>query len=141
MGMLNGKNLVIIGGTSGIGLASARAFLREGARVVAVGSSSDSVLEAEQVLGSDARVLQADAREPGTAEHAIETCQKLFSGFDGLYHVAGGSGRKWGDGPLHEGFDLVVRHDARPRPVHLRRRPDHRGDQAQAPRLHPPPDG
>src|SRR5262249_57366178 len=25
-----------------------------------------------------------------------------FDGFDGLYHVAGGSGRRWGDGPLHE---------------------------------------
>jgi NAD(P)-dependent dehydrogenase (short-subunit alcohol dehydrogenase family) len=26
----------------------------------------------------------------------------MFGGFDGLYHVAGGSGRRWGDGPLHE---------------------------------------
>ncbi|HEX3164603.1 MAG TPA: SDR family oxidoreductase, partial [Chitinophagaceae bacterium] len=30
------------------------------------------------------------------------TCIEEFGSFDGLYHVAGGSGRKFGDGPLHE---------------------------------------
>src|SRR5215467_3400783 len=34
--------------------------------------------------------------------HAISSCVEKFGGFDGLYHVAGGSGRKFGDGPLHE---------------------------------------
>ena len=37
-----------------------------------------------------------------TAIHAINTCISKFGNFDGLYHVAGGSGRKMGDGPLHE---------------------------------------
>jgi NAD(P)-dependent dehydrogenase (short-subunit alcohol dehydrogenase family) len=40
--------------------------------------------------------------QPSTAIHAIDTCISQFGSFDGLYHVAGGSGRKWGDGPLHE---------------------------------------
>ena len=35
-----------------------------------------------------------------TAINAIDTCINKFGGFDGLYHVAGGSGRKMGDGPL-----------------------------------------
>ncbi|HVG15446.1 MAG TPA: SDR family oxidoreductase, partial [Chitinophagaceae bacterium] len=33
---------------------------------------------------------------------AIELCLKKLNGFDGLYHIAGGSGRKFGDAPLHE---------------------------------------
>jgi NAD(P)-dependent dehydrogenase (short-subunit alcohol dehydrogenase family) len=34
--------------------------------------------------------------------NAIDLCIKEFGDFDGLYHVAGGSGRRMGDGPLHE---------------------------------------
>jgi len=44
----------------------------------------------------------ADARKAETARNAIDLCIEKFNGFDGLYHVAGGSGRKMGDGPLHE---------------------------------------
>jgi NAD(P)-dependent dehydrogenase (short-subunit alcohol dehydrogenase family) len=102
MGMLDGKNLVIIGGTAGIGLSAAKAFIREGASVVVVGSGTESVTQARQALGNAARVLQADARQPDTAGSAIEACVKNYSGLDGLYHIAGSSGRKWGDGPLHE---------------------------------------
>ncbi|MEM6802557.1 MAG: SDR family oxidoreductase, partial [Bacteroidota bacterium] len=43
-----------------------------------------------------------DAREPDCALEAIDICRNTYGGFDGLYHVAGGSGRKFGDGPLHE---------------------------------------
>lgn len=46
-------------------------------------------------------VIIADAREPETAVRAIDRCVERFGGFHGLYHVAGGSGRAWGDGPLH----------------------------------------
>jgi NAD(P)-dependent dehydrogenase (short-subunit alcohol dehydrogenase family) len=41
-------------------------------------------------------------RAIGTAERAIDLALSRFGGFHGLYHVAGGSGRKAGDGPLHE---------------------------------------
>jgi NAD(P)-dependent dehydrogenase (short-subunit alcohol dehydrogenase family) len=47
-------------------------------------------------------VLFSDATKPETAIRAIAECVAKFRGFDGLYHVAGGSGRRWGDGPLHE---------------------------------------
>ena len=40
--------------------------------------------------------------QPDTAPKGIDECLTSFGGFDGLYHVAGGSGRRWGDGPLHE---------------------------------------
>lgn len=54
------------------------------------------------MLGSAARVLVADATDPATAAEAIATALHEFGRLDGLYHVAGGSGRRAGDGPLHE---------------------------------------
>src|SRR5690606_11660094 len=46
--------------------------------------------------------LAGDAREATTAERAIAQAREAFGGIDALYHVAGGSGRAFGDGPCHE---------------------------------------
>ena len=101
-GALDGRCLVIIGGTRGLGWSAAQACLRQGARVVVVGrdplAASSPMEPAERTL----EVILADARDPETAERAIACCVGRFGGFHGLYHVAGGSGRAWGDGPLHE---------------------------------------
>lgn len=99
---LAGKVIVIIGGTTGLGLSAAKAFIREGACVVVVGRNPESVEAAGRELGSNARAVAGDAAKPETAERAIACALDSFSGFHGLYHVAGGSGRKFGDGPLHE---------------------------------------
>src|ERR1044071_1514745 len=99
---LQGKTLGVIGGTSGIGLSAAKAFLAEGARVVVVGKDAESVNAARSQLSGQAQVLAGDACVPATATTAIETALREFGSFHGLYHVAGGSGRKFGDGPLHE---------------------------------------
>src|SRR5262249_45521155 len=59
-----------------------------------------------------ALALVGDATRPKTATKAIQAARKLFGGFDGLYHVAGGSGRKRGDGPLDQisdaGWDFTL---------------------------------
>ncbi|MBI3876693.1 MAG: SDR family oxidoreductase [Verrucomicrobia bacterium] len=102
MSKLAGKVFVVIGGTSGLGLSAARAFVREGARVVVVGRDAGKVKAAVRELGASAHGLAGDATSPRTAEKAIESALKKFGGFHGLYHVAGGSGRRKGDGPLHE---------------------------------------
>ena len=99
---LDGKSVVIIGGTTGLGLSAARAFVAAGARVVAVGRKVESCEEARAHLGTAARVLSADACAAETAPRAIEEAVRSFGRFDGLYHVAGASGRPFGDGPLHE---------------------------------------
>lgn len=98
---LKNKCLVIIGGTTGIGLSAAQAFIRHGANVVAIGRNPESAEKASALL-KNAVVETGDATQAGTALNAIKSCLKHFDGFDGLYHVAGGSGRKFGDGPLHE---------------------------------------
>jgi NAD(P)-dependent dehydrogenase (short-subunit alcohol dehydrogenase family) len=100
--LLIDKNIVIIGGTTGMGLSAAKAFIQQGAKVVVVGRNEVSVKEAQQVLGDAGIAMSADAAAPTTAPAAIETCFNVWGGFNGLYHVAGGSGRKMGDGPLHE---------------------------------------
>ncbi len=102
---LKNRVIVIIGGTSGIGLAAAEAAIDEGAKVVAVGKDRATSLKTQQLLGKSAKVITADAIDPDTAVKAIRTALKHFDGFHGLYHVAGGSGRRMGDGPLHECTD------------------------------------
>lgn len=102
MSLLKNKNIVIIGGTTGIGLSAAKAFVANGANIVVVGRNTDRVAEAIKILGKNAEVISADAANADTAINAINGCIKRFGNFDGLYHVAGGSGRKMGDGPLHE---------------------------------------
>lgn len=96
------RNIVVIGGTTGLGLSAAKAFAENGANVVVVGRNEESAEAAKTHLGINAVALAGDAVKPQTAVHAIETCIRQFGSFSGLYHVAGGSGRKMGDGPLHE---------------------------------------
>ena len=98
---LQNKKIVIIGGTHGLGLSAAKACIGEGAKVMAVGRDiNDSELSAT-AYSKTAWLMKGDARSESLAKEAIEKCAQHFGGFDGIYHVAGGSGRKFGDGPLH----------------------------------------
>lgn len=101
MGMLEGKSIVIVGGTAGLGRSAALACAREGARLVLSGRDDAAVEETRAQLPG-AYVMAADARDPTAAEGAIGEAVQRFGRLDGLYHVAGGSGRSAGDGALHE---------------------------------------
>jgi NAD(P)-dependent dehydrogenase (short-subunit alcohol dehydrogenase family) len=99
---LNRKVIVIIGGTSGMGLSAASTFVAQGAKVVAVGREDEHLEKARNILGGAAFIFAGEAADSAVAARAIDEAQRRFGGFHGLYHVAGGSGRKMGDGPLHE---------------------------------------
>jgi NAD(P)-dependent dehydrogenase (short-subunit alcohol dehydrogenase family) len=99
---LANKSLVIIGGSSGLGLSAAKAFVAAGAKVVIVGRHEEKVEAAEKQLSGQGIGFVADATDRKTAPAAIRMAVGNFGGFHGLYHVAGGSGRPQGDGPLHE---------------------------------------
>ena len=99
---LENKALVVVGGTSGLGLSAARAFLAAGAKVVITGRDAGKVETAEKELGRNVIGFVADATDSKSAPAAINIALGNFQRFDGLYHVAGGSGRREGDGPLHE---------------------------------------
>lgn len=99
--MLSGKSIVIVGGTSGIGLAAALAFIKNGASIVVAGKAGSKNVAA-QILGKEITIIEGDAGVPSLSEECIAACISEFGKIDGLYHVAGGSGRSYGDGPLHE---------------------------------------
>jgi len=100
---LHDKVIVIIGGTTGLGHSAARAVLTAGARgVVITGRNPQSAEAALAVLGERSAAHVGDATAPDHADQAIAMAVSRFGGFHGLYHVAGGSGRRMGDGPLHE---------------------------------------
>ncbi|MFD2571424.1 SDR family NAD(P)-dependent oxidoreductase [Spirosoma soli] len=99
---LDNKKIVVIGGTTGMGLSAAMAFVSEGAQVVVVGRNPESCTTAEKQLDGNGLAMSGDASDPQTAQKAITLCQQIFGGFNGLFHVAGGSGRRFGDGPLHD---------------------------------------
>jgi NAD(P)-dependent dehydrogenase (short-subunit alcohol dehydrogenase family) len=99
---LKNKSIVIIGGTTGLGLSAAQACVDAGAGVVVVGRDAEHARAARDQVGDACRAIVGDATDPATAPRAIALARESFGGFHGLYHVAGGSGRKAGDGPLHE---------------------------------------
>jgi NAD(P)-dependent dehydrogenase (short-subunit alcohol dehydrogenase family) len=108
---LANKCIVIIGGTSGLGLSAARACAAAGAKLIVVGRDDEHAQTARTSLGSNARVIVGEATVPQTSDDAIVAAIREFGRFDGLYHVAGGSGRAAGDGPLDqitdEGWDFT----------------------------------
>ncbi len=109
MARLTNKRIVIIGGTTGLGFSAASKFVAEGASLVVVGRNRESAEQAEKLLGeTHSMAVIGDATDPETSRRAIEVCETQFGGFDGLYHVAGGSGRSLGDGPLHEVTDTGI---------------------------------
>ena len=57
-----GKKVVVIGGTSGMGLATAKMLLDGGARVLVTGRSKEGLESAQKELGNDAIVVSSDAR-------------------------------------------------------------------------------
>lgn len=96
---LEQKNIIIAGGTSGIGLAAVKYFIEQGANIVAIGKSNENDLpHSNQQL----QWIFGDLRKEETIQHAIQVCIEHYKKIDGLLHVAGGSGRTFGDGPLHE---------------------------------------
>lgn len=113
MALLENKRLVVIGGTSGLGLSAVRALIREGARVVVLGHLEPDLAKATEILGTSGHAVLGDATDPANSERVIGECVSRFGGVDGLYHVAGGSGRRFGDGPLDqvtdEGWEQTLR--------------------------------
>jgi NAD(P)-dependent dehydrogenase (short-subunit alcohol dehydrogenase family) len=104
---LKDKRCLIVGGTTGLGLATARRFLEEGAQLVISGRSVDKGAAAVDALHSAGPVhfFAGDAADAIQVKLLFEHTVETLGGLDVLYHVAGISGRRHGDGPLHECTD------------------------------------
>jgi NAD(P)-dependent dehydrogenase (short-subunit alcohol dehydrogenase family) len=90
---LTGKRVVVTGGTSGIGEATSRRFLDEGARVAAIAVGADEVATAaERIPGIEA--LLCDVADAAAVEDAFAKIDDLIGGIDVLVANAGISIRK-----------------------------------------------
>jgi NAD(P)-dependent dehydrogenase (short-subunit alcohol dehydrogenase family) len=91
-GLLDGKVVLFNGGTQGVGAASARAAVREGAKVVVTGRRLDAgkrfVGELEE-LGGDVRFVQTDMADPQQARRSVTRTVEEFGRIDGLCNAAG----------------------------------------------------
>jgi NAD(P)-dependent dehydrogenase (short-subunit alcohol dehydrogenase family) len=107
MSRLQSKRCVIVGGTSGLGRTAAERFLAEGAALVIAGLPDGKGPETEAMLRSrgSVRFIACNATDPQQVERLFREAAVALGGLDVLYHVAGSSGRRLGDGPLHECSD------------------------------------
>jgi NAD(P)-dependent dehydrogenase (short-subunit alcohol dehydrogenase family) len=88
---LKDKVAFITGGTSGIGLESAKLFRAEGAKVVIVGSTGQRLEAAAKELGGEALTVQADVRKLADIERAVEQTRAKFGRIDIVFANAGAS--------------------------------------------------
>jgi NAD(P)-dependent dehydrogenase (short-subunit alcohol dehydrogenase family) len=86
---LEGKTALITGGTSGIGLATAQEFIREGAKVVVTGRTPDTLSQAAKVLGSDAIVVSADVTKSAELDELFKQVREKYGHIDVLFANAG----------------------------------------------------
>lgn len=112
---LAGKTTLITG-ASGIGAATARLFVQRGAKVMVLDKNGGN-LEALKTELPQIQIFQADLLEPGAAARAVANAVSQLGGLDILVNIAGISGRRFGDGPVHqatdEGWDRVMDTNAR----------------------------
>jgi NAD(P)-dependent dehydrogenase (short-subunit alcohol dehydrogenase family) len=86
---LKGKVAVITGGNRGIGLATAKEFLANGAKVVIFGRSHTTLQQAADALGGDVMVVQGDVRKLADLDRLFVESNKRFGQIDVLVANAG----------------------------------------------------
>src|ERR1700761_1247533 len=86
---LRGKVAVITGGTSGIGLAAANLFVREGAYVFITGRRQKELDEAMKAIGSNVAGVQGDVAEPADLDRLYDTVGRVKGRIDVVFANAG----------------------------------------------------
>ncbi|MDA3647661.1 SDR family oxidoreductase [Saccharopolyspora indica] len=94
---LQGKCVLVTGGTRGIGRATSLAFAGAGATVLACYRSDDAAAEALarelDAVGFGHRVVRADVTDPAAVADLVDECRRAFGGLDVVVNNAGADGR------------------------------------------------
>src|SRR5260370_26921123 len=89
MDRLADKNILITGGNSGIGLAAAQEFDREGARVGICGLNQKTLQAAKEALGAGSLAVRADVSNLADLDTMFATIKREFGHLDGIFVNAG----------------------------------------------------
>ena len=89
MSKLNNKTAVITGGNSGIGLATAKEFIKEGARVIIMGRDQKTLDSAVSELGSQATGIRGDITNAADLDKLFAEAKSRFGKIDILFANAG----------------------------------------------------
>jgi NAD(P)-dependent dehydrogenase (short-subunit alcohol dehydrogenase family) len=100
---------LITGGNSGIGLATARLFVTEGAKVVITGRNKETLAAAAKELGPNAFAVVADATDIAATEAAIKQGAEKFGRYDIVFANAGIPGHTPVGGTTLAAFETVIR--------------------------------
>jgi NAD(P)-dependent dehydrogenase (short-subunit alcohol dehydrogenase family) len=106
---LANKTALITGGNSGIGLATARLFVAEGAKVTITGRNRETLAAAAQELGPNALAVEADATDIAATEAAIKRAVDKFGMLDVLFANAGVPGNTPLGGTTLAAFEQVLK--------------------------------
>ncbi|MEU9383586.1 SDR family oxidoreductase [Streptomyces sp. NPDC048279] len=90
MGQLDGKTAVVTGGNSGIGLATAKRFAREGAHVFITGRRQEALDAALAEIGHDATAVRGDVADLGDIDRLYAAVAERGRSVDVLFANAGG---------------------------------------------------
>jgi NAD(P)-dependent dehydrogenase (short-subunit alcohol dehydrogenase family) len=108
-GRFAGK-VCLVTGSTGMAASAARALAREGGRLFVISRRAEHARALADELGAGWHA--ADRAREDEVEAAVAACVARFGRIDALYNVAGISGRRFGDGPLHEatlaGWETVI---------------------------------
>ena len=89
MNRLQGKRALITGGTTGIGLETAREFIAEGARVVITGNSAANLDEAAKILSDKVLIIRSDASDIAAQATLAQQIKTSLGGLDVVFVNAG----------------------------------------------------
>jgi NAD(P)-dependent dehydrogenase (short-subunit alcohol dehydrogenase family) len=105
MGQLDGKTALVTGASTGIGLATARRFVAEGAKVYITGRREAELNAAAQALGQSAVPVRNDVSDPQDLDRLFEVVTAGGTGLDVVFANAGGGELATIDDITPEGFD------------------------------------
>jgi NAD(P)-dependent dehydrogenase (short-subunit alcohol dehydrogenase family) len=108
-GRLAGKTGLITGGNSGIGFATAKLFVDEGAKVIITGRNQATLDQAAKALGPNALAVVADATDIAATEAAIKKGVDKFGKLDIVFANAGIPGQTPVGGTALAAFENVIR--------------------------------
>jgi len=111
MGKLIDKNILITGGNSGIGLAAAQEFDREGARVAICGLNEKTLRVAAESLGARSLAVRADVSNLIDLDRMFAAIKREFGHLDGVFVNAGYSEFLPFENVTEQSFDRVIGSD------------------------------